>query len=509
MNRDAAADLKLAICMQRQGRTEEAATSLEPLVGNQKAGAAQVQAAFELAQIRSEQGKLDEARDLFERVLSLEQGGQEQRFSVHALRHLAAIASKQGRADDAAALLGRIAKASDAGPAAVDALFDQASALMAAGKYQEADAAFERFLQSAPAHARAADAKAQRAIAASRLGQYETCLSLAEQAGAAPSPDVRASLAYERAWSLKELKRTDEAAKAFEQLLAQPAPASLKAHASLNLAQLRIAAEDFAGAQSVLASISPGEGASEISDHARYLRGLCELKTGHAPEAASTLESFLQANPKSDLTIPAALLAGQAQLKSNHPEAAAKHLARVVDSKPPVETLGPALLCLGEALGAAQRWDESREAFERFNKEVPNSDLWFQASFGIGWALENQGRQAEAISIYRDVVTRHKGPTAARAQFQIGECLFALKQHDEAVRELLKVDILYAYPEWSAAALYEAGRSLVQLHKPEEARKQFSQVVERFKDTEWARLATRELSATAPEPLPGSPSRSH
>ena len=96
--------------------------------------------------------------------------------------------------------------------------------------------------------------------------------------------------------------------------------------------------------------------------------------------------------------------------------------------------------------------------------------------------------------------------TAARAQFQIGECLFAQRRHEEAVREFLKVDILYAYPEWSAAALYEAGRCLAQLEKPEEARRQFQQVTDRFKDTEWANLAARQLTnpPAAPPSVPGS-----
>ena len=36
--------------------------------------------------------------------------------------------------------------------------------------------------------------------------------------------------------------------------------------------------------------------------------------------------------------------------------------------------------------------------------------------------------------------------TAARAQFQIGECLFAMKKYDDAARELLKTDIQDFFP---------------------------------------------------------------
>src|SRR5262249_32657937 len=98
---------------------------------------------------------------------------------------------------------------------------------------------------------------------------------------------------------------------------------------------------------------------------------------------------------------------------------------------------------------------------------------------------------------YRAVVERHKGPTAARAQFQIGECLFAKKNYAEAARELLKVDILYAYPEWSAAAIYEAGRCLEKLNKPDESQAQFKQVDEKYPQTKWASLARQRLHERA------------
>jgi TolA-binding protein len=503
-HRDADADLKLAISLLRQNHGAEAAPILAKLAGDLQAGAARKQALFERGQLAAEQGRYDDARADFESVVKLERADRESRFTAHALRHLAAIASKEGRADEAAALLGEVAQTPDG----TDALYEQGVALLAAGKHAQATAAFEQLLRATPASPKAADSSAQLAVVASRAGQYDRCLELSDRAASAPglSPDVRASMRYERAWALKELRRTDEAERAFKDLLEDPAATAFRAHAVLSLAQLRIAAEDYAGALPMLATLaSPGSSEDRsVSAHAAYLRAVCELKTDHPAEAAAAAEHLLQSKPDEELVSPAALLAGEAELALKRPDAAVPYLNRAVDSRPSPEVLGPALLCLGEALGSSQRWDESRAAFERFNSEFPRSDLWFQARFGIAWSLENQGRQAEAIQAYREVVGRHKGPTAARAQFQIGECLFALKQHDEAVRELLKVDILYSYPEWSAAALYEAGRSLIQLHKPDEARKQFAQVVERFKDTEWATLAGRELATAAPETLPGA-----
>ncbi|MCH7961760.1 MAG: tetratricopeptide repeat protein, partial [Planctomycetes bacterium] len=83
--------------------------------------------------------------------------------------------------------------------------------------------------------------------------------------------------------------------------------------------------------------------------------------------------------------------------------------------------------------------------------------------------------------------------------------LFAMERYDEAATALLRVDILYAYPEWSAAALYEAGRCFEAMGRMGEARNQFQQVMERFEDSEWAHLASQRLAAATNRTRPGRP----
>ena len=74
---------------------------------------------------------------------------------------------------------------------------------------------------------------------------------------------------------------------------------------------------------------------------------------------------------------------------------------------------------------------------------------------------------------------------------------------EQAARELLKVDILYAYPEWSAAALYEAGRCFQELSNPVDARKQFEKVAHDHGATNWAQLAEQRLAELSQSGLPG------
>ena len=68
----------------------------------------------------------------------------------------------------------------------------------------------------------------------------------------------------------------------------------------------------------------------------------------------------------------------------------------------------------------------------------------------------------------------------------------------------LVVDILYAYPEWSSAAVFEAGRCFERLEELGQARKQFQTVVDRYEDSRWARMATDRLAQlSSANTLPG------
>ncbi|MHC4992646.1 MAG: tetratricopeptide repeat protein, partial [Planctomycetota bacterium] len=241
----------------------------------------------------------------------------------------------------------------------------------------------------------------------------------------------------------------------------------------------------------------------EVRRQCAYRLGLCEYHLGNTDQASQLLEAYLADEPEGQLVPSARLLAAEAHLKAGRHPQAIEHLTRVVEDFPGDEAAGPAQLRLGECHAALQYWQRSREAFAAFLDRHAASPMWFQAQFGIGWALENEGRFEDAVSAYRAVVQRHQGPTAARAQFQIGECLFARKQYEEAARELLKVDILYAYPEWSAAALYEAGRCFQEMGDPVDARRQFTQVREQYPDTRWASLAGDRLEELAETSLPG------
>ena len=55
-------------------------------------------------------------------------------------------------------------------------------------------------------------------------------------------------------------------------------------------------------------------------------------------------------------------------------------------------------------------------------------------------------------------------------RFQIGECHFASKQYDDAIKAFIRVEVNYGFPKWGARALLEMGKALEAKDEPEKAK---------------------------------------
>ncbi len=503
--------LKRGLARQRQERYDEALRDYETLLKRFDKSAHRSQAIFESGQCLVALDRLDDAAKAFDQLLSEDK---DSRFGPHALNHLAAIAMKRGDFEESAKRFSQVSRASEDEGLKGEALYQKGQAQMAAEDYRSAEKTFVQYLDQYGSGSRAAMSAANLAIAQSRQDRCEDALVTINRVESAfdnqLQPDVLAAVGYEKAWCLKSLGRVDDASKAYRELLTISETGKPNVHAMLELAELEAAQKNYEKAVEVLDQVwqymqsKEVEVPADVRELASYRLGVSLFELEKFDRAAAVLNDFAQSYPKSELVASASFFCGESWFKAGHFDKATQHLTLVAERFPQDGAFGPALLRLGECLATLQRWQKSEQVFSTYLDRFAEGEHWYQARFGVGWARENQSRYQEAIKAYVAVVERHQGPTAARAQFQIGQCLFAEKKYDEAVRELLKVDILYGYPEWSAAALYEAGRCFEKLNQPEKAREQFSAVAEKYQKTQWADLASKRLAAaTNAAPVPG------
>jgi TolA-binding protein len=496
--------LKLGISRQRLASYAKAIEAFDSLIRNHPKSVHRLQAQFERGQSLMETKNTTDATTAFEAVLAEDA---ESRFAPYALNHLATIAMTGGHPDQAAERFEKLLTAKPPAEIEATALLNLGSARIAQQNFESAEKAFKRFLSGNEDSPRAAEALAGLAIAIARQDRCDEAIKVFDQLGDSPSaridPALRRSAAYERAWCLKSTGKQEEAAKLLRVMIDDPKAGELSDRAALELADIHFAAKRFQDAASLLHPAlerATGDQSSrdqKIAAQIRFRLGICEFELGHFDVALQLLDVFLADSPTKNLTASALYYAGEAAFRLGKFESASKHFALVTTDHSKDSTCASSLLRLGESLAQLQRWMASEEAFAAYLKRFAEENAWFQAQFGLAWAQENQGRFADAIASYSKLVDKHKGPTAARAQFQIGECHFAQKHYDEALKELLKVDILYDYPEWSAAALYEAGRCFEQLGKTVEARNQYQQVVDKHKKGRWFELASQRLAQVA------------
>ncbi|UCF33544.1 MAG: tetratricopeptide repeat protein, partial [Phycisphaerales bacterium] len=514
----AAADdalLKLGLALQRQGSSDNALRQFDLLMERFPQSPHRLQAAFEEGQILVALGRGPEAVRVFEQVLA---EGPESRFAPYALNHLASLEMHGKAFDQAADRFTSVIEQAEDEAVQAQARYQKGQALFAQQRYAEAEQALAEFLEQHPSHTLAGRARAQLAIAIARQDRFEEALRAIERAelqkrteDGGVDAELARALLYEKAWCLGSLGQDKRAAGIYRQLIGEcEADAALCAHALLELAATEIGEKRYEEAAALLQrlrSMMSDPGAiidEEVREQATYQLAVCSFELQRYDEAAGLCDELIRLFPDSELIPSASYFCGESLFRLEHHERAVAHLERIVDRFPDHEACAPSLLRLGESLAVLQRWTPSELAFSQFMRRFGDHPQWFQAQFGIGYARENQERYDEAIESYRKVIEAHEGPTAARAQFQIGECLFAQKQYKPAIAELMKVDILYAYPEWSAAALYEAGRCFEYLAMEVEARRQFKTVTEKFKDSQWAELAARRLADLSQRTRPGA-----
>lgn len=489
-----AALLKLGLAHEKLGAAELAAQALRAVLATHTDSPSASHAAIALARVLEATGDTTAAEGVLRAFV---ERSPNDALAPPAMRRLGQFAHADGRLDQAAAWYQRAIDSSDDASAAT---LDLARARLAMGRNAEALDALGNL--SGLDDRQQAAAEAMRLIALGRLGEHKQAADLAERA---LRDDARTLLdrplhrlaRFETARALLATQQPEPASRLLALLLAEPDRDEVRLYAAAELAALASESGDHARALDLARTVLDSErppAPPPARERALYLAGVSHWRTEEHTLAEVALRLFGEEFPESELAAPAALLRADALLALRRRDDAIAPLTLASRAADP-EIASTATLRLGETFADLQRWSDSLSAFESHLRAFPDHALAYQARFGAAWAMEHLDRGDDAIALYRRVTDEAAGPTAARAQFQIGQCLFAQGQLEAAARELLRVDLLYAHPEWSAAALCEAGKCFEQLGRARDARAQYQRVVAEHAGTDWAAVAAQRLSA--------------
>ena len=449
-----------------------------------------VRATFEHGLIAFEDKQAKRAAAALEQVLT---AGPPEDLAAHSLYMLAWLDFDAAQFAKAAARFAEVVKRYPRHARAADAAYRQGAALAEAGKHAEAQQAFEAYLKAYPADrgARAARREIARCLAA----QGKNAEAAKALGGLAAEKNAASDeVLYELAWAQRQSKDTAAAVATYQRLLKDYPAGKLATAARAELADLLCQTDKYEDAAALLKAVLADKSAdANTAASSHYRLGWCYEKLGRTADAASTFAAYAAAHGDGEFAPSALYYAGADCAKLGRLEEAEKHFAALLAKFPAHDLAAVAMLKQGEVQSQLQEYGKAIATYAAFLKKHPNDKFAFLAQFGTGWALENTKKYADARAWYEKVTASQKGPTAARAQFQIGETYFAEGKYDKAAAELLKVDIVYAYPDWSARALYEAGRAFEALGQHGQARSQYSACAAKYKDNPVAQQAAKRL----------------
>lgn len=363
------------------------------------------------------------------------------------------------------------------------------------GKFAPAAEDVQALLAAEPAPAERSDARYVLGLCQVGLKQYPEAVSTF-RALLDDDPDYgNADKAlYELAWALKSQEKEAEAAEAFAQLVGRFPDSPLASEGHYHVGEEKYRNGDFAAAvEAYQASMAAAQDAP-LGEKAAHKLGWAFFRQERLEDARKTFAHQRATWPEGPLAPDAAFMEAEVLFSQDkYEEALAGYEAVENPSTKEFKTL--TLLHAGQSAAQLKQWEKALETLDKLIDEFPDSSHLPEALYEKGWALQNVGREDEALAAYEQVIAATDREAAARAQFMIGEIQFEQKEHREAIVSFFKVISGYGYPKWQAYATYEAARCFEALGHTSQAIQQYQELLKNYPDSEQAPLAKQRLAA--------------
>jgi TolA-binding protein len=327
-----------------------------------------------------------------------------------------------------------------------------------------------------------------------------------------PPPKRRDAALYRLAWILADQKQAEAAATRFRQLVDEHPDSEYFADALYRCAERAARMQHTDEAARMLAQLLKTPGPEEIRMHALYLQGQLAATAGRWEDVLPPMQRLLSEFPESKLQQPATYWIAEARFRQQEYTEADAWFSQIGTGEDAREWLAMVAVRRAQIRLHAQDWDAAYEMASEIEQRFPEFRQQYEADFVVGRCLAMRARFDEARERYERVIRSPSGgrtETAAMAQWMIGESYLHQKQYDQALRAFARVESLYAYPRWQAAALLQAGKCLQHQGDREQAARCFSRVVSEYPQSTFAEEAEQRLAGSEPAAREASGSSTH
>lgn len=372
--------------------------------------------------------------------------------------YLTGVCQQQlGRSDEALTQFREVMAKADAGDYRVDAALRSANILTAKGNAQEAD-------------------------------------SLLDQFSGKLTPDQQRRLAYERAWLAFDAQQTERSRELFHTYIERYPETPSTDEAMLKLAEIEFALGNYAASLKLTQDLQSRRPAPSLLPNLYYRQGTAALRLKQSEQAQAAFQSLKQAaagDPR--LESLAQFWLAELAFEGDQAQDAMQKYREILASASAEQYHATAQLRIGELLLRDRQWEEASEAAAKVASLTEDADLIRQAVFVQAKSLQQQAQFDDARRLYGDVLAEQRDELSAKAQFMIAETFLHQREYRSALREYLKVEILYSQPQWQSMALLQIMKCHQALGEPKEAREAYGKLLERFPETEAAKQAAQSI----------------
>ena len=272
------------------------------------------------------------------------------------------------------------------------------------------------------------------------------------------------------------------------------------ADATFRLARWAFEKQDYARAAELAAEALSRAPDAEVRQHVLCLQGQVAAAQKKWDLVRSSFETLLKDYPKTPLRAQAEFWIAETYFRHKDYEAAGERFGALGRQTQGQTEPWMAMIALRRAqvLAHQDKWAEAYLIASKIGEDYPSFEQSYEVEYVLGRCLANRAEFDEARKAYQRVIDSPAGAkteTAAMAQWMIGETYFHQKNYEAALRAYMRVEILYAFPQWQAAALLQTAKCRELLGEWSEAVALYDQLLAKYPNTPYTEDAKERLQA--------------
>ena len=383
---------------------------------------------------------------------------------------------KDRRAPDATLLLGKARFSQKAYLAALDAFRQAAAMSPPPGKLGEA-----RFWQ------------AEALFRLDRFGEARDAYDQVISEGMA-SPLAPDAL-YGRAWSNRELKRSEAAIGDFKLLLSNYPEHTTAGPATFYLAKALVDDKQPEQAVALLRPFATKYPESSLIPAARFTLAQALIDSGEVADGVSEMRAFVAAYPRHELTSQARRLTTEAVVKKGSKQELSDEYKQLMAQAP---ATAEGLYDAGVIASRLGRGKDAESAWARLRKEFPESELAPRAALDLAQAAFGRSAFKDSAALSQAAVNGSDESVRAEGFLLLGESELRLKRYPaalQAFQSALGSEALE--PDLRFRALAGSGLAMEEQQKWSQAAKYYDEVAAKSTDETLRTWAKERRAAIA------------